>query len=113
MVIRQPHVLARHDPEPFPGVFVVPRQVHLEGERTHGQVRPQHHVRQDRRRRQSMGEVSPPSDYVGTSLRFPIHDCERQKKWPSRQGLSLFLEGVLCAQRLKKVLLVTVRLFPI
>src|SRR6267143_6658021 len=39
--------------------------------------------------------------------KFPIHDCERQKKWPSRQGLSLLLEGVLCAQRLKKVLMVT------
>jgi hypothetical protein len=33
---------------------------------------------------------------VGTSLQFPIHDCERRKKWPSRQGLGLFLEGVLC-----------------
>jgi len=69
--------------------------------------------RQDRRRRQSMEEVSPPSNYVGTSLQISYSRLRAPKEMAQPTGLSLFLEGVLCAQRLKKVLMVTVRLSPI
>jgi hypothetical protein len=69
--------------------------------------------RQDRRRRQSMGKVSPPSNYVGTSVQISYSRLRAPKEMAQPTGAEPVLEGVLCAQRLKKVLMVTVRLSPI